>query len=601
MVTIIFVNTCQELNDFREKDEISLILKSCAHLFKVEQEDFFLMTTKGKICPPNTLVKDNIEERDKYLLLFQKKFINTELFAYKKNWREFSDYPVSKIERFDFSEFGIEDNEAHNNEFEVIKTNEEILNDADDLARSLYAKFFTNNKIIKKNYTHLKYRKLIARGLLLMIENFLIELQKDLKILSGNVGALKLQAMHLNKNKSQGSLNAVIGKYTKVIEKLENSLSNFKNKIISNLADEIETQNHSLLILNNILKNLSTKIRNHNSNSEKAEIAIQMNLRVCGKLEKFNDRLRLLTDEHYHPKTPIVEKLKRSEKIFSLSQEINSNFSFISESSDLIDHITSHFERVNNIYKKITEFVSCFTHRFNVKAKSKLEMMKKKYSVIKESLDNLLRLDQSENIEKQIKSFKERINAYNEFNLMSKIIEALKREKVAQNEFIMRQGKYLPMHCFQSLLSTFILSDLSSSSVKKYPESQSAVAMLSVAEINEFYKYQISKFEEQINADINERTQNVKAIEDEVKDLNEEIEEIEKQRRKHQDTLENTFEEIVILSKKGQETENIGNYALLKLEFLKLKQKTFIRQKMLVIQALRKLSKERQNPFITPR
>lgn len=606
MVTIIFVNTFQELNDFREKDEINSILKSCAHLFKVKQEDFFLMTTKGKICPPNTLVKNNIDGNDKFLLLFQKTFLNTELFAYKKNWKEFSDYPVSKIERFDFSEFGVEDNEAQNNEFEVIRMNEEILNEADELARCYYAKFFTNNKIIKKNYIYLKYRKLIARGLLLMIENYLIDLQKDFKFLSEDVGALKHQVIQLNRNKSQGSQNtspqmiAVISKYTKLIEKLENSLSNFKKKLLSNLVDDIETQNHSLLNLHNILKNLSSRIKNHNSNSEKAEIAIQMNLRVCGKLEKFNYQLRLLTDEHYHPKTPIVEKLKNQEKVFKLHEEINGSSSFIKDSSDLIDYITSHFERVNNIYKKITEFVSSFTHCFNIKGKAKLELLKKKYFAIKEGLDNLGKLDQSQNIERQIKSFSERSNVYNEFNIMSKIIEGLKKEKAAQNEFIAKQGKYLPINCYQALFNSFILNELADSSMKNYQEGKIADPMLSIAEINEFYKYQINKFEEQINTDLNEKNQNIKTIEDKIKDMNEEIEEIEKQRRKHQDTLENTFEEIGILGKNNQESDKIGNHALLKLEFLKLKQKIYIKKKMLVIQALRKLSKERQNPFITP-
>lgn len=607
MVTILFVNTYEELGDYKHTEEISFIIKSYANKYKVCEDDFFLMTTKGKICSINTLVKENIEGNKKYLLLFQKGFINTEMFVYSKNWTEFNKYPMIDTERFDFSEFVVEDDESQNNEFDVIRTNEEILFQATQKARCIFAKFFTNNKIIRKNCLHLKYKKMIAKGLLLMVEEYDAVFQRDFKRLNENVMDLKNEVIKLKKvqglhgpQNTSGQITHLFNKYTRILEKLDNNLSKLKKKFISNLNDELEKQNHNLLKLKNIRKTILEKVENYFNKSDNSEITVQLNMRVCFKFEKFQNKIRLLTDESYHPKTPIVDKLKKPDKVLSLFEDINNSSSIIDVSKELIESINLNFEKVNNIYKNITEFTGIFTQRLNYKAKVKLESYKKKTLIVKEALSSILKLEQIPNFEEQIKKFKERENAYND-RYLSKILDELKQEKAKQTDFIRKYGNSLPAHCFQSYFKTLNLKNIGEFKSRSIQNRNLPELNLTNSEISEFYRIQISSIEDQIKAGISQKTQDIINIEHEILNLSEEIDEIENLSKSHQQLMQNSVEEIGILNDKSYNVENLGKTGLLKLEYLRYRDRIYTKEKMQLIHALRKLSIDQQNPFNTPR
>ena len=121
------------------------------------------------------------------------------------------------------------------------------------------------------------------------------------------------------------------------------------------------------------------------------------------------------------------------------------------------------------------------------------------------------------------------------------------------------------------------------------------------SEISEFYRIQISSIEDQIKAGISQKTQDIINIEHEILNLSEEIDEIENLSKSHQQLMQNSVEEIGILNDKSYNVENLGKTGLLKLEYLRYRDRIYTKEKMQLIHALRKLSIDQQNPFNTPR
>lgn len=332
---------------------LSKIVHKSAVNLKTTEDSLFLLSPSGITCQKSAQATNYIKDSE-YLLLFHKGKINESFPVDKIVWNTFRDFPNMDwyYEQFNFDEYNL--NQTH----EFCQTYEKLLFDLSQNSRKGYAKYVTSQTYLNASEIALKIRLRASEALINSCETYFFDLKKNLKKNSEEIFEFKLgldqKIAEFNSKESQGIIQNA-GIFTELFQKLkfakfgnvfqakigkiEADIIRLERNYFPDIEGKIAEMRDDFNKMSNSLNQTLVKVQKCGSRDQEGNYLL--NFAVCSSYSKLREDLALLTNESYHPKTQVFERIK------SMGGEIESHIN----TSESLSTCTRAVKKNENLMK----------------------------------------------------------------------------------------------------------------------------------------------------------------------------------------------------------------------------------------------------------